>query len=75
MPSIGQTWVLALYIGAVIEMGILSTLKRMPMESTWYLVDENLSTHYDILPTAFAGARVKYCYGCQIEIICHRIHV
>jgi hypothetical protein len=32
MPSIGQTWVLA-YIGAVVEMGILSTLKRLLMES------------------------------------------
>jgi hypothetical protein len=28
MPSIGQTWVLA-SIGAVVEMGILSTLKRL----------------------------------------------
>jgi hypothetical protein len=33
MPSIGQTWVLA-SIGAVIEMGILSTLKRLLMEFT-----------------------------------------
>jgi hypothetical protein len=33
MPSIGQTWVLA-SIGAVVEMGILSTLKRLLMEST-----------------------------------------
>jgi hypothetical protein len=33
MPSIGQTWVLA-YIGAVVEMGVLShTLKRLLMES------------------------------------------
>jgi hypothetical protein len=32
MPSIGQTWVLA-SIGAVVEMGILSTLKLLPMES------------------------------------------
>jgi hypothetical protein len=32
MPSIGQTWVLA-SIGAVFEMGILSTLKRLLMES------------------------------------------
>jgi hypothetical protein len=32
MPSIGQTWVLA-SIGAVVEMGILSTLKRLFMES------------------------------------------
>jgi hypothetical protein len=30
MPSIGQTWVLA-FIGAVVEMGILSTLKRQLM--------------------------------------------
>jgi uncharacterized membrane-anchored protein YhcB (DUF1043 family) len=33
MPSIGQTWVLA-SIGVVIEMSILSTLKRLLMEST-----------------------------------------
>jgi hypothetical protein len=33
MPSIGQTWVLA-SIGAVVEMGVLSTLKRLHMEST-----------------------------------------
>jgi hypothetical protein len=33
MPSIGQTWVLA-SIGTVVEMGILSTLKRLLMEST-----------------------------------------
>jgi hypothetical protein len=33
MPSIGQTWVLA-SIGAVVEMGILSTLKQLLMEST-----------------------------------------
>jgi hypothetical protein len=32
MPSIGQTWVLA-SIGAVFEMGVLSTLKRLLMES------------------------------------------
>jgi hypothetical protein len=32
MPSIGQTWVLA-SIGAVVEMGALSTLKRLLMES------------------------------------------
>jgi hypothetical protein len=40
MPSIGQTWVLASIGavvemgGAVVEMGILSTLKRLLMEST-----------------------------------------
>jgi hypothetical protein len=33
MPSIGQTWVLA-SIGAVVEMGVLGTLKRLPMESS-----------------------------------------
>jgi hypothetical protein len=33
MPSIGETWVLA-SIDAVVEMGILSTLKRLLMEST-----------------------------------------
>jgi hypothetical protein len=32
MPSIGQTWILA-SIGAVVEMGVLSTLKRLLMES------------------------------------------
>jgi hypothetical protein len=32
MPFIGQTWVLA-SIGAVVEMGVLSTLKRLLMES------------------------------------------
>jgi hypothetical protein len=32
MPSIGQTWVLA-SIDAIVEMGILSTLKRLPLES------------------------------------------
>jgi hypothetical protein len=32
MPSIGQTWVLV-SIGAVVEMGVLSTLKRLLMES------------------------------------------
>jgi hypothetical protein len=34
MPSIGQTWVLA-YIGAVVEIGVLSTLKRLPMVSKY----------------------------------------
>jgi hypothetical protein len=33
MPSIGQTWVLA-SIGAVVEMGVLSTLKLLLMESS-----------------------------------------
>jgi hypothetical protein len=33
MPSIGQTWVLV-SIGAVVEIGVLSTLKRLLMEST-----------------------------------------
>jgi hypothetical protein len=32
MPSIGQTWALA-SIGAVVEMGVLSTLKRLLIES------------------------------------------
>jgi hypothetical protein len=32
MPSIDQRWVLA-SIGAVVEMGALSTLKRLLMES------------------------------------------
>jgi hypothetical protein len=39
MPSIGQTWVLV-YIGAVVEMGVLSTLKRLLMESM--LMDASL---------------------------------
>jgi hypothetical protein len=34
MPSIGQTWVLA-SIGDVVEMGILSALKRLLMESNF----------------------------------------
>jgi hypothetical protein len=36
MSSIGQTWVLA-SIGAVVEIGILSTLKQLLMESNPYL--------------------------------------
>jgi hypothetical protein len=36
MPSIGQTWVLA-SIGAVVEMGVLSTLNRLLMESSHLL--------------------------------------
>jgi hypothetical protein len=35
MPYIGQTRVLAT-IGAVVEMGILNTLKRLLMESRWW---------------------------------------
>jgi hypothetical protein len=42
MPSIGQTWDLA-SIGAVVEMGILSTLKRLLMESTKPLVQVEVS--------------------------------
>jgi hypothetical protein len=38
MPSIGQTWVLT-SIGAVVEMGILSTLKRLLMESRFKRTD------------------------------------
>jgi hypothetical protein len=34
MASIGQTWVLA-SIGAVVEMGILSTLKRLLKFEAW----------------------------------------
>jgi hypothetical protein len=41
MPSIGQTWVLA-SIGAVVEMGVLSALKRLLMESKILLVFVNL---------------------------------
>jgi hypothetical protein len=44
MPSIGQTWVLA-SIGAVVEMGVLSTLKRLLMESrmelAWHRLGQN----------------------------------
>jgi hypothetical protein len=36
MPSIGQTWDIE-SIGAVVEMGILSTLKRLLMESNMAL--------------------------------------
>jgi hypothetical protein len=35
MPYIGQTWVLA-SIGLVVEMGVLSALKRLLMESSMY---------------------------------------
>jgi hypothetical protein len=35
LPSIGQTWILA-SIGAVVEMGILSTLKRL----LWSLISD-----------------------------------
>jgi hypothetical protein len=35
MPSIGQTWVLA-PIGAVVEMDVLSTLKRLPINGVYY---------------------------------------
>jgi hypothetical protein len=44
MLSIGQTWVLA-SIGAVVEMGILSTLKRLLMESTEYPARNPLVNH------------------------------
>jgi hypothetical protein len=33
VQSIGQTWVLA-SIGAIVEMGVLNTLKRLLMESS-----------------------------------------
>jgi Zn finger protein HypA/HybF involved in hydrogenase expression len=36
MPSIGQTWVLA-STGAVVEVGVLSTLKRPLMEFRFHL--------------------------------------
>jgi hypothetical protein len=52
MPSIGQTWVLAT-IGAVVEMGILSTLKRLLMESR--AIVQNVRYLYDLyqfLPTS-----------------------
>jgi hypothetical protein len=46
MPSIGRTWVLA-SIGAVVEMGILSTLKRLLMESTLIIAMANAcAAHY-----------------------------
>jgi hypothetical protein len=38
MPSIGQTWVLA-SIGAVVEIGVLSTLKQLHMESILSLLN------------------------------------
>jgi hypothetical protein len=51
MPSTGQTWVLAC-IGAVIEMGILSTLKRLLMESTGYYAQEFQQKRVEILQTS-----------------------
>jgi hypothetical protein len=58
MPSIGQTWVLA-SIGAVVEMGVLSTLKRLLMESrspgaskgnTYDTIYLKYSEHYSTAP-------------------------
>jgi hypothetical protein len=53
MPSIDQTWVLA-SIGAVVEMGVLSTLKQLLMELSsviviWFEILLNLSSVY--IPT------------------------
>jgi hypothetical protein len=59
MPSIGQTWVLA-SIRAVEEIGVLSTLKRLPKESnlqlsrccfpnTGFFVSEISETSADII--------------------------
>jgi hypothetical protein len=47
MPSIGQTWVLA-SIGAVVEMGILSTLKRLLMGSNSTPAFMALSRQHDL---------------------------
>jgi hypothetical protein len=44
MRSIGQTWALT-SIGAVVEMGVLSTLKRLPMESIITQAKEFCYTH------------------------------
>jgi hypothetical protein len=41
MPSIGQTCILA-SIGAVVEIGVLSTLKQLLMESAEYEYDDVL---------------------------------
>jgi hypothetical protein len=46
MPSIGQTLILA-SIGAIVEMGILSTLKRLLMEST-----VKLCSHISFMPNS-----------------------
>jgi uncharacterized membrane protein YjgN (DUF898 family) len=54
MPSIGQTWVLA-SIGAVVEMGVLiSTLKRLVMESRQSQARTEIS-HFSI------DARITTC--------------
>jgi hypothetical protein len=45
MPSIGQTWVLA-SIGAVVEMGVLSTLKRVLLEFTSKCAPQELSNEW-----------------------------
>jgi hypothetical protein len=66
MPYIGQTWVLA-SIGAVVEMGVLSTLKRL-------LVESNL--HINSLFTAALLAIVKRPnignYFCHLLLKIHK---
>jgi hypothetical protein len=57
MPSIGQTWVLA-SIGAVVEMGILSTLKRLLMGSTLKWAKELHSLAHEI-PTPYFAVPVQ----------------
>jgi hypothetical protein len=44
MPSIGQTWVLA-SIGVVVEMGVLSTLKRLLMDDSLLMGMNHDVTH------------------------------
>jgi hypothetical protein len=54
MPSIGPTWVLA-SIGAVVEMGVLRTLKQLLMESTL------LSTESDSLQFHVNFVNINKC--------------
>jgi hypothetical protein len=58
MPSIGQTWVLA-SIGAVVEMSILSTLKRLLMESTCSLTSTTDFRHRGLMH----ASPIKSCTG------------
>jgi hypothetical protein len=62
MPSIGQTWVLA-SIGAVVEMGILSTLNRLLMESkliTFGLVFGFDADFGEDMPNGVVSSRRKF---------------
>jgi hypothetical protein len=59
MPSIGQTWVLA-SIGAVVEMGILSTLKRLLMESKFLQARANAEEEEEEEKRCFLYYRLRY---------------